>query len=55
MPELTLKEHCEAWYREQGVDMPSALDVWQQMYESWVEWAFSDFHGERHHEMFNLP
>lgn len=40
---MTLKDHCEAYYREQGIDMPSDPVVWQQMYEAWVEWAFQDF------------
>jgi len=40
---MTLAQHAEAWYREQGVDMPSDPVARQSMYEAWVEWAFQDF------------
>ena len=41
---MTLAQHAEQWYLEKGIDMPSAPDVYQAMYEQWVEWAFSDLH-----------
>ena len=44
--EMTLAEHAEYWSREQGKEVPPRdTDQWQSMYETWVEWAFSDLHG----------
>jgi hypothetical protein len=45
--EMTLADHAEAWWREQG-NRVSRRDTkaWQRMYERWVAWAFSDLHGK---------
>ena len=44
---MTLADHAEAWWQEQGNEVPSRnTDEWRQMYETWVEWAFADFHVE---------
>lgn len=44
---MTLADHAEAWWREQGNTVPPRnTDEWQQMYETWVEWAFADLHSE---------
>ena len=43
---MTLADHAEYWWREQGRDVPPrGSAAWQAMYETWVEWAFSDLHG----------
>ena len=48
MAELTLADHAEAWWREKGNTIPPRdSDEWKKMYESWVEWAFSDLHDEQ--------
>ncbi len=48
MAELTLADHAEAWWREKGNTIPPrGTDEWQKMYETWVEWAFSDLHDEQ--------
>ena len=48
MPEMTLAEHAEAWWREQGKDVPPrGTAQWRTMYETWVEWAFSDLRGDQ--------
>lgn len=40
---MTLGEHAEAWWKEQGKEAPPRnTDEWREMYETWVEWAFSD-------------
>ena len=45
--EMTLADHAEAWWKEQGNEVPPrGTNEWQQMYEAWVEWAFADLHGE---------
>jgi hypothetical protein len=45
---MTLADHAEAWWQEQGKEVPVRnTDQWQQMYETWVEWAFSDLHEEK--------
>ena len=47
MPEMTLAEHAEAWWREKGKKVPRRdTDKWRQMYEAWVAWAFADLHGQ---------
>ena len=44
---MTLADHAECWCREQGKEVPPRdTDQWQAMYEAWVEWAFSDLHGD---------
>ena len=49
MAEMTLAEHAEAWWREQGNKVPFRNSKqWQQMYETWVEWAFADLRSEEH-------
>ena len=46
MPETTLAEHAEAWWREQGKGVSRRnTKEWQRMYETWVAWA-SDLHGQ---------
>ena len=45
MPEMTLADHAEAWWREQGKKVPPPdTDEWRAMYEAWVAWAFGDLH-----------
>ena len=45
--ELTLAEHAEAWWREQGNRVPRRDTArWRKMYEAWAEWAFADLHGD---------
>jgi len=44
---MTLAEHAEAWWKEQGKEVPPrGTEEWQEMYETWVEWAFADLHSE---------
>jgi hypothetical protein len=44
---MTLAEHAEAWWREQGKVVPPPDSAeWQTMYEEWVEFAFSDMRGK---------
>ena len=39
--ELTLAEHAEAWWREQGNTVPERnTNEWREMYEKWVDYAF---------------
>ena len=41
--EMTLADHAEAWQKEQGKEVPPrGTKQWRKMYETWVEWAFSD-------------
>jgi hypothetical protein len=48
--EMTLAEHAEAWWREQGNALPAReTDKWERMYEAWVEWAFIDLRSDEHH------
>jgi hypothetical protein len=48
MAEMTLADHAEAWWREKGKTVPPRDTAeWQAMYETWVEWAFFDLHGEQ--------
>jgi hypothetical protein len=48
MPEMTLADHAEAWWRKKGKEVPPrGTDQWQTMYETWVEWAFSDLRGKQ--------
>ena len=45
--EMTLADHAEAWWREQGNEVPARdSNQWQKMYETWVEWAFADLRGK---------
>ena len=40
--EMTLAEHAEYWWRQEGKEVPPrGTDQWQAMYETWVNWAFS--------------
>lgn len=42
--ELTLQDHAEAWWREQGKTVPPrCTPEHAAMYEQWVEYAFADF------------
>ena len=44
---MTLAEHAESWWREQGNEVPPrGTEEWRIMYETWVEWAFSDLNSE---------
>jgi len=44
--EMTLGEHAESWWKEQGKEVPlRGSKEWQKMYEAWVEWAFSDLNS----------
>ena len=39
--ELTLAEHAEAWYTEQGEQVPPRdSEEWTAMYQVWVSFAF---------------
>jgi len=41
--ELTLADHAELWFAEQGNVIPDrGTPEWQTMYEKWVEFAFID-------------
>jgi hypothetical protein len=44
--QMTLAQHAEAWWREQGNIVPDRDTAeWDRMYEAWVTWAFADLHG----------
>jgi hypothetical protein len=44
--QMTLADHADAWWREQGKEVPSRDTAeWQQMYEAWATWAFADLRG----------
>ncbi len=46
--ELTLGDHAEAWWREQGkVVSQRETPEWKEMYEKWVNFAFSDMRGKK--------
>jgi hypothetical protein len=46
--ELTMADHAEAWWREQGKRVPRRDTArWQEMYETWAEWAFADMRGDQ--------
>ena len=40
---LTLAEHGEAWWREQGKEVPpnSESPEWDKMYFQWIDFAFN--------------
>lgn len=41
---MTLSDHAEAWWKEQGKAVPRrGTTEWQAMYEQWIEYAFADF------------
>lgn len=41
---MTLREHAEAWWTEQGKKLPEfGTPEYQKMYEQWIEFAFTDF------------
>ncbi len=45
--EMTLADHAEAWWQEQGKRVPRQdTKAWRKMYERWVAWAYSDLHGK---------
>ncbi len=47
MKELTLADHAEAWYREQGNAVPAkGTPEWSEMYLLWHAFAFRDFREE---------
>ena len=42
--ELTLQDHAEIWWMEQGnIIPPRGTKYHKEMYERWVQWAFNDF------------
>jgi len=42
--EMTLAEHAEAWWREQGRKVPKRnTKKWREMYEKWIRFAFKGF------------
>jgi hypothetical protein len=44
MTELTLADHAELWWKEQGNIIPERnTKEWQLMYEAWIEFAFQGF------------
>ena len=48
MAEMTLGDHAEAWWREQGKEVPPRdTNQWMTMYESWVVWAFGNLYRRR--------
>lgn len=50
MAEMTLADHAEYWWREQGKQVPArGTDEWDKMYEEWATWAFADLHSEEKH------
>jgi hypothetical protein len=43
---ITLADHAEAWWLEQGKRVPRRkTKAWQRMYVKWIEFAFADFRG----------
>lgn len=45
--ELTFADHAEAWTSEQGLEVPErGTPEWEEMYEKWHEFAFSDLRGK---------
>lgn len=44
MAEKTLANFAEEWYKEQGKIVPDKNSKeYDEMYQSWVEFAFADF------------
>ena len=42
--ELTLADHAELWWGEQGKVVPEKnTEEWEIMYEKWINWAFEGF------------
>jgi hypothetical protein len=42
MTEKTLADHAEAWAKSRGERVPPRnTDAWRDMYERWIEHAFS--------------
>ena len=45
--DLTLTDHAEAWYKEQGNTIPQRYsEGWWAMYENWIEYAFEEIVGD---------
>lgn len=41
---LTLADHAELWWREQGKDVPKeGTNEYTKMYEEWAKYAFKDW------------
>lgn len=41
---MTLADHAEAWWKEQGNTVPpKGSDAYNEMYEKWAKMAFKDF------------
>ncbi len=41
---MTMAEHAEAWWREQGRAVPVRdTNDWQRMYKQWINFAFAEF------------
>lgn len=44
LEDMTLAQHAEAWWREQGQTVPPReTKQWDEMYRAWVDYAFADF------------
>jgi hypothetical protein len=47
MIQMTLAEHAEAWWLEQGMIVPDRNSQgWHDMYEKWISFAFENLHEE---------
>ena len=45
--EMTLADHAEAWWKEKGNTVPDKHTIeYNEMYEKWHAFAFSDFADE---------
>ena len=45
---ISLAEHAELWWAEQGNAVPDRdSKEWQSMYEKWVDFAFQEFRDLR--------
>ena len=39
--DMTLAEHAEAWWQEQGREVPNReTQEWDEMYAEWIEFTF---------------
>ena len=44
---MTLAQHAECWWREQGNSVPPRpTSEYDAMYEAWIVFAFADFRTE---------
>lgn len=43
LAEMTIEDQAEAWWREQGKEVPArGTDEWDAMYVAWAHWAFTE-------------